>query len=82
MPTIDFRNIGEVLNYEFLRGTITEIDTIFDTCTVTIDGFPVELVPLFFHISGNGNATQQRRDCRRCVRVFRRRRGYRYARNH
>lgn len=54
MPTIDFRNIGEVLNYEFLRGTITEIDDIFDTCTVTIDGFPVELVPLFFHTSGTG----------------------------
>jgi len=48
VPTIDFRNIGEVLNYEFLRGTIVTIDSTTDTCTVNVGGAVVTAL-LFYH---------------------------------
>jgi len=36
MPTHDFVDIGDVLNYEFLQGTIKSIDASTDTCVVTV----------------------------------------------
>ena len=38
MPTHDFVDIGDVLDYEILQGTIASIDPGTDTCTVNIGG--------------------------------------------
>jgi hypothetical protein len=38
VPTIDFVDINDVLNYEFLQGTLKTINTTDDTCTVDING--------------------------------------------
>lgn len=48
MPTHDFIDIGDVLNYEFLQGTIASIDESTDTCTVTV-GSSIIPALLFWH---------------------------------
>jgi hypothetical protein len=48
MPTHDFRNIGDVLDFELLRGTIVTIDSATDTCTVNVGGAVVTAL-LFYH---------------------------------
>jgi hypothetical protein len=50
MPTHDFKDIGDVLNYEFLQGTIATIDTATDTCTVSVGGSVIPAL-LFWHSS-------------------------------
>ncbi len=48
MPTLEFSNIGAVLDYEFLKGTIVNLDTAEDTCTVNVGGSTLAAV-LFYH---------------------------------
>jgi hypothetical protein len=48
MPSHDFKDIGDVLDFDILRGTITAIDSATDTCTVTVDGDSLEAL-LFYH---------------------------------
>jgi hypothetical protein len=48
MPTHDFLNIGDLLNYELLRGTIISIDSAADTCTVNVGGATLNAL-LFYH---------------------------------
>jgi len=48
MPTHDFKNIGEVLNFELLRGTIATIDSATDTCSVSVGGGMLTAL-LFYH---------------------------------
>lgn len=48
MPSHDFKDIGDVLNFDILRGTITAIDSVTDTCTVSVDGASREAL-LFYH---------------------------------
>ncbi len=48
MPTIDFKNIGDVLNFELLRGTIVTLDSATDTCTVSVGGSVVTAL-LFYN---------------------------------
>ena len=48
MPTIDFKNIGDVLNFELLRGTIVTLDSATDTCTVNVGGATLNAL-LFYH---------------------------------
>jgi hypothetical protein len=48
MPTHDFLNIGDLLNYELLRGTIISIDSADDTCTVNVGGATLNAL-LFYH---------------------------------
>ena len=50
MPTIDFKNIGDVLNFELLRGTIVTLDSATDTCTVNVGGGVLTAL-LFYHCS-------------------------------
>lgn len=38
MPTHDFKDLGDVLGFDVLRGTITSVDSEADTCTVNIGG--------------------------------------------
>jgi predicted transglutaminase-like cysteine proteinase len=51
MPTIDFKDIGEILKHRFLQGTIVTIDPATDTCTVNVNGSIVPAI-LFFHCTG------------------------------
>ena len=53
MPTIDFIDIGDVLNYEFLQGTLKTINTDDDTCTVEVNGTTYPAV-CFYHCSAAG----------------------------
>jgi hypothetical protein len=46
--TIDFVDIGDVLNYEFLKGVIQSINTDNDTCVVNIGGASIAAA-LFFN---------------------------------
>lgn len=48
MPTQDFANIGEVLDFQVLKGTITAIDSATDTCTVTVAGSSLTAL-IFYH---------------------------------
>jgi hypothetical protein len=48
MPTHDFVDIGDVLDCEFLQGTIASLDSSTDTCTVTVDGSTYDAV-IFYH---------------------------------
>ncbi len=48
MPTHDFVDIGDVLNWECLRGTIAAPDSSADTCTVAVDGAAYNAV-IFYH---------------------------------
>ena len=48
MPTHDFKNIGEVLDFELLKGTIATLDSAADTCTVTVGGDIVTAL-LYYH---------------------------------
>lgn len=48
MPTHDFNDIGDVLGFELLKGTITALDTAEDTCIVTVGGQTVNAL-LFYH---------------------------------
>ena len=36
MPTHDFIDVGDVLNFDIIRGTVVTIDSATDTCTVTV----------------------------------------------
>jgi predicted transglutaminase-like cysteine proteinase len=38
MPTHDFIDVGDVLNFDIIRGTVVTIDSVTDTCTVTVGG--------------------------------------------
>jgi hypothetical protein len=48
MPTHDFKTIGEILDYKFLRGTIVTIDSATDICTVNVGGSTLDAL-LFYH---------------------------------
>jgi hypothetical protein len=48
MPTHDFKNIGEVLDFEVLQGTIVTVDSATDTCTVTVGGTTLTAL-IFYH---------------------------------
>jgi hypothetical protein len=48
MPTHDFENIGDVLDFEILKGKITAIDSAADTCTVDAAGSSREAL-IFYH---------------------------------
>jgi len=48
MPTIDYQNIGDVLNHDILKGTIQTIDSATDTCTVSVGGYTVTAL-IFYH---------------------------------
>lgn len=48
MPTHDFNNIGEVLDFQILKGKITAIDSAADTCTVDVAGSSREAL-IFYH---------------------------------
>lgn len=48
MPTHDFRDIGDVLDFDVLRGTIVSVDSINDTCTVNVGGSTLTAL-LFYH---------------------------------
>jgi len=48
MPRFNFGTVGELQDYEFLRGTIKSIDLATDTCTVEVDG-SVGSALLFYH---------------------------------
>lgn len=48
MPTTDFIDIGDVLNYEYLQGEIKTLDESTDTCTVKI-GSSVYSALVFYH---------------------------------
>jgi hypothetical protein len=48
MATHDFTDIGDVLNFELLRGIVTAVNENDDTCTVTVDGKSVTAL-LFYH---------------------------------
>lgn len=49
MPKINFENIGDVLDYDYLRGVIQSVDSSDDTCTVTINGSSHYKVPIYYH---------------------------------
>ena len=44
----DFLNIGDLLNYDLMRGTIVTLDSATDTCTVSVGGSVVTAL-LFYH---------------------------------
>lgn len=48
MPTHDFVDIGDVLDFELLQGEIKTIDTASDTCTVSVGGVVYSAV-VFYH---------------------------------
>ena len=48
MPTHDFLNIGDLLNYDLMRGTIISIDSATDTCTVNVGGATLNAL-MFYH---------------------------------
>ena len=48
MPTHDFTDIGDVLNFGLLRGIIATIDSATDTCTVNVGGDIVAAL-LYYH---------------------------------
>ena len=48
MPTHDFVDIGDVLNFEYLRGEIITLNESNDTCTVKI-GSAVFNAIIFYH---------------------------------
>jgi predicted transglutaminase-like cysteine proteinase len=48
MPTHDFTDIGDVLGFDLLRGTITAIDAAADTAMVSVGGRVVSAL-LFYH---------------------------------
>jgi hypothetical protein len=52
MPTHDFIDIGDVLDYEFVQGTILAIHPKLDTCEVAIGGETLSAL-MFFHIRPN-----------------------------
>lgn len=47
-PTHDFKDIGDVLNFQLLKGIIATIDSATDTCTVTVGGDIVTAL-LYYH---------------------------------
>ena len=57
MPTIDFIDIGDVLNYEFFQGTLKTINTNDDTCTVEVNGTVYQAV-CFYHCQDDGYPAQ------------------------
>lgn len=57
MPTHDFSNIGDVLNFELLRGTIVTLDSATDTCTVNVGGGVLTAL-LFYHCATSSVARE------------------------
>ena len=55
MPRKNFKNIGELQGYEYLKGVVTAIDSDLDTCTLTIgegeDKTEYASVPIYYHCS-------------------------------
>jgi len=52
VPTINFRNIGDVLDFDLVRGTIVTVDPVTDTCTVNISGSTAAAL-LFYHCAAD-----------------------------
>jgi len=48
MPTIDFIDIGHVLDYQCLRATVLGLDQDQDLCTISVNGETVT-AKLFYH---------------------------------
>ncbi len=48
---IKFKNIGDLLDYEYLSGVIDTLNGSEDTCHVTIEGLMYFDVPIFYHCS-------------------------------
>ncbi len=48
MPQYNYGTVGDLQDYEFLRGTIKSIDTETDTCTVEVSGSVIDAL-LFYH---------------------------------
>ena len=48
MPTHDFKDIGDVLAFDVLKGTIASIDSANDTCMVSVGGTILDAL-LFYH---------------------------------
>ena len=48
MPAHDFKDIGDVLNFQLLKGIITAIDSATDTCTVAVGGDTLAAL-LYYH---------------------------------
>lgn len=48
MPAIDFKDIGDVLTFQLLKGIITAIDSATDTCTVSVGGATLSAL-LYYH---------------------------------
>ena len=48
MPAIDFKDIGDVLNFQLLKGIIVTIDSATDTCTVAVGGDTLSAL-LYYH---------------------------------
>jgi len=48
MPTHNFNTIGDVLDFELLKGTIVSLDAATDTCTVTVGGSTLTAL-IFYH---------------------------------
>lgn len=53
MPTHDFVDIGDVLNYEWFQGTIVSVDASTDTCVVSVDDQNYASL-LFWHSEDGG----------------------------
>ena len=51
MPRKNFKNIGELQGYEYLKGVVTAVDFDLDTCTLTIGEAGYSSVPIFYHCS-------------------------------
>ena len=49
MPLKNFQTVGELQDYEYLKGVITEVNSDNDTCSLTIGGTAHASVPIFYH---------------------------------
>lgn len=50
MPSHDFTDLGDVLDYDILKGTIIDVNSSDDTCTVRLVGESgAKTALLFYH---------------------------------
>lgn len=49
MPLKNFKNVGDLQTFEYLKGKITGVNTNNDTCDITIGDDSYSSVPIFFH---------------------------------
>lgn len=50
VPTIDFIDIGDVLDYEIIRRTIKSVDGATDTCVLAADDdYAKEAALIYYH---------------------------------